>query len=245
MPTLILTPRFTEDSQALWRAATELGWRVERLSSWRVPEELRGVERPVLYLEALFGPNLAEDFGLRLLEPPVDWLPRLPSEYRQRQVESMTFQEARLLQQPAFIKPPNDKSFPAKVYTGADLPQGYDETSPVLVSEIVTWEVEYRCFVLNRELRTMSVYLRHGELQKSVGFVSPEAERAEAEKFVQAVCADVRVDLPRTAVLDVGIIAGRGWSVVEQNSAWGAGLYGCDPAEVLQVLEHASTRITD
>ena len=31
MPTLILTPRHTDDSQALWRAAGRLGW------SWRGP----------------------------------------------------------------------------------------------------------------------------------------------------------------------------------------------------------------
>ena len=37
-------------------AATELGWDVIRLPSWRVPEELRSVPDPVLYLEALFGP---------------------------------------------------------------------------------------------------------------------------------------------------------------------------------------------
>jgi hypothetical protein len=30
MPTLILTPRFTDDAQALWRAAQRLGWNVER-----------------------------------------------------------------------------------------------------------------------------------------------------------------------------------------------------------------------
>ncbi|WP_373544586.1 hypothetical protein [Chamaesiphon sp.] len=55
MPTLILTPRFTEDAQSLWRAALQLGWSVERLQSWRVPDELRQVGEPVLYLEALFG----------------------------------------------------------------------------------------------------------------------------------------------------------------------------------------------
>jgi hypothetical protein len=55
MPTLILTPRFTEDAQALWRAATQLGWDVERLRSWQVPEELRSIADPLLYLEgALF-----------------------------------------------------------------------------------------------------------------------------------------------------------------------------------------------
>jgi hypothetical protein len=86
MPTLILTPRFTDDAQALWRAANRLGWEVERLTSWRAPEGLRNVTDPVLYLEGLFGPALAEQFGLRLLEPPDDWLPRLPEEYRKRWV---------------------------------------------------------------------------------------------------------------------------------------------------------------
>src|SRR5438132_7923079 len=126
MPTLILTPRFTEDAQALWRAAGQLGWGVERLTSWRVPEELRSVPDPVLYLEALFGPTLAEQLGVRLLEPAADWLPRLPEEFRKRRVSLTTLRAARALAEPAFVKPPNDKSFPARVYTGAELPVGYD-----------------------------------------------------------------------------------------------------------------------
>ena len=93
MPTLILTPRFTDDGQALWRAAGLLGWRVERLAGWRVPEELRSVPEPVLYLEVFLGPALAEQFGLRLLEQPDDWLPRLPQEYRKRRVTLSTLGE--------------------------------------------------------------------------------------------------------------------------------------------------------
>ena len=155
MPTLILTPRFTEDAQALWRAASQLGWRVERLTSWRVPEDVRAAPAPVLYLEAMFGPALAEQFGLRLLEPPVDWLPRLPHDYRKRWVELTTLRTARARREPAFVKPPNDKSFPARVYTGSQLPDGYDESSPVLVAEVVTWEKEFRCFVLDREPRAL------------------------------------------------------------------------------------------
>lgn len=243
MPTLILTPRFTEDSQALWRAAGCLGWAVERLKGWRVPEELKTVSEPVLYLEALFGPTLAGQFGLRLLEPAIDWLPRLPEEYRQRSVGLSTLLDARRLTEPAFIKPPNDKSFPARVYIGAELPSGYDETMPVLVAEIVRWEKEFRCFVLNRQPRSMSVYLRDGELQREKDFAAVDWELAEADSFVRTVLADTRVDLPRTAVLDVGVIAGRGWAVVEQNSAWGAGIYGCDPETVLEVLRYAAVPI--
>src|SRR5262252_8188466 len=103
VPTLILTPRFTHDSQALWRAASKAGWSVRRLESWRIPEDLRGVREPVLYLEALFGPTLAEELGLRLIEPPSDWLPRLPERYRNRRIELMKLKEARSIRDPAFI----------------------------------------------------------------------------------------------------------------------------------------------
>jgi hypothetical protein len=40
--------------------------------------------------------------------------------------------------------------------------------------------------------------------------------------------------------MDVGVIRGRNWAVIELNAAWGAGLYGCDPAVVLEVLRHAA-----
>lgn len=243
MPTLILTPRFTEDAQALWRAAGQLGWSVERLVSWSVSEEVQKVPDPVLYLEALFGPTIAEQFGLRLLEPPEDWVPRLPLEYRRRQVELMSLHEARKLSYRAFIKPPNDKSFPAKVYSGHELPEEYDGSSSVLVSEIVSWEVEFRCFILDRQPQTISVYLRNGELQKDQGFLASEEELAQAEKFVRTVTEDKRVDLPRASVLDVGVISDRGWAVVEQNAAWGSGIYGCDPKRVLEVLRHAAVPI--
>lgn len=240
MPTLILTPRFTEDAQAPRRAAIGLGWAVERLRSWRVPEALRGVEEPVLYLEALFGPSLAPAFGLQLIEPPLDWLPALPERWRGRAVRLSTLGEARELTEPAFIKPPNDKSFAARGHeTGATLPEG-DGAEPVLIAEVVRWRSEFRCFVLDRELRTHSIYLRDGELQREQGYRASEAERAEAAGFVRELLADPAVPLGRTAVLDVGVIEGRGWAVVEQNAAWGAGIYGCDPTEVLAVLRHAA-----
>src|SRR5580693_8272286 len=113
LPTLILTPRYTEDAQALWGAAGQLGWNVERLTSWRPPDHLRNVPEPVLYVEALFGPTFAEHFGLKLIDPPEDWLVRAPEQYRKRRVRLTTLGDARSLQEPRFIKPPNDKSFPA------------------------------------------------------------------------------------------------------------------------------------
>jgi hypothetical protein len=243
MPTLILTPRYTPDTQALWRAAGQLNWRVERLTGWRVTEDLLQAPEPVLYLEALIAPMVAEQFGLKLLEPPVDWLPRLPEEFRKREISLMSLATARELREPSFIKPPNDKSFPAAVYSGSELPQGYDEDSPVLVAEVVSWELEFRCFVLNRQVNTLSIYLRDGQLQSDRDYRSSEAELAAAEEFARNVLQDRRIDFPTATVLDVGIITNRGWAVIEQNAAWGSGIYGCDPVQVLEVIRHAANPI--
>jgi hypothetical protein len=242
MPTLIFTPRYTDDTQALWKAAAALGWTVERLASWRVPDHVRELEDPVLYSEALFGPSLAEQLGLDLLSPPEDWLVRLPMPYKLREIAITTLAQARQQLHAAFVKPPNDKSFPARVYAGADLPDTYPDAMAVLVSEVVTWEKEFRCFVLDRKLRTFSIYARHGELQREAEYVSSTEEDEQVESFLASLLADSRVDLPRATVIDVGLIRGKGWACVEQNAAWGSGIYGCDPAAVLEVLQHAGTR---
>jgi hypothetical protein len=240
MPTLILTPRYTEDAQALWRSAIAKGWQVERLTNWRVSDELLSVAEPVLYLEALMAPTIAEQFGLQLLEPAVDWLPNIAERYRQRSIYLTTLGEARQLTQPAFIKPPNDKSFPAKVYHPGDLSLDYADDTAVLVAQIVTWEKEFRCFILDRQLQTFSIYLRDGQLQREANFASSPAEELEVRDFISIILADDRIELPRATVIDIGTIAGKGWAIVEQNSAWGAGIYGCDPGAVLDVLRHAA-----
>ena len=147
-------------------------WDVERLSGWRVPEDLRSVAHPVLYVEVVFASSFAEAFGVRLVEPPIDWLPEVPEEYRKRSVVVATLGEARKLSEAAFIKPPNDKSFPAKVYRGAELPVDFPDDAPVLISEVVAWEKEFRCYILDRQLRTFSIYLRDGALQRESGFES-------------------------------------------------------------------------
>ncbi|WP_202947216.1 ATP-grasp domain-containing protein [Zavarzinella formosa] len=242
MPTLILTPRFTDDAQALWRAAGRMGWGIRRLTSWRVSDDERLAPDPVLYLEGLFGPTLAEQFGLRLLEPAIDWLPRLPKEYRRRHITLTTFGAARQLTEPAFVKPPNDKSFKAGVFVSDQLPAGVDDLAPVLIAEVVRWEKEFRCFVLDRVVRTISVYLRNGILQREQDFAAEASETADALAFARQVIEDPRVDLPKATVIDVGVIAGRGWAVVEQNAAWASGIYGCDPEQVLETLQFAAVR---
>ena len=54
--------------------------------------------------------------------------------------------------------------------------------------------------------------------------------------------ADLNIPMPPAIVLDVGLIAGQGWAVIETNPAFASGIYGCDPDAVLRVLRRASTR---
>jgi hypothetical protein len=60
--------------------------------------------------------------------------------------------------------------------------------------------------------------------------------------LVDHLLADMSVDLPVALVLDAGVIRGRGPAVVEANEASGAGIYGCDPRDVLEVLRAATMR---
>ena len=243
MPTLILTPRYSEDSQILWRTAIGLGWEVERLVNWRLSDKLKSASEPVFYLEALMAEPIAQQLGVRLLNPSDDWLTILPEEYRKRWIYLSNLGELRRTSTTAFIKPPNDKSFPARVYSTEDLPTDYPDNTVVLVSEIVEWEKEFRCFILNRCLKTFSVYLREGKLQSENNFAHTEEEEFAVRNFIQALLIDNRVEIPLATVIDVGVIKGRGWAVVEQNAAWGAGLHGCNPTQVLGVIRHAIVRL--
>ncbi len=51
------------------------------------------------------------------------------------------------------------------------------------------------------------------------------------------------MELPDAFVLDAGVIRGRGAVIVEANEASGAGIYGCDPLNVLEVLRAATIAV--
>jgi len=245
MPTLLLPPRITDDCEALRIAAVATGWEIYAATGWRFPTDLT-ITDPVVYADPLFADVAAARFGLRLLDPPLDWLAHIPAGYLHRDVAFGTLGAARERRDfPRFVKPAEDKSFPARVYASGDELPGDDllpADTPVLLSEPVSWELEVRCFVLQMQIVAHSPYLRHGELaQDTIGdWPLSDTERTEALAFAATVIADPSVSLPPAVVIDVGRIAGRGWAVIEANAAWGSGLYGCDPAAALTVVRRAN-----
>jgi hypothetical protein len=199
---------------------------------------------PLVYGEPLFVEAVAETLALDLVRPASDGMLHLPEEYRQRFVRMATLEEARLVVSTAFIKSAANKSFSAAVYSsGSALPHYYDlpETTPVLIAEPVTWEVEFRMFVLDRKIATFSPYRLDGKsAQTEEGhWITPQKLMSDALEFTQNILDDSRVKLPLAFVMDVGSIEGRGWAVVSMSAVWSAGMYGSDADRVLSVLRHA------
>lgn len=244
-PLVILGPRATDDSIAIWRTCIAQGWPVHRLQGWRVPDSLLAeTDDVVIYGEPLMAEAVADQMGLALLEPAIDWLTTVPLEYVSREIQLMTLGEARNLTASAFVKPADGKIFEPKVYeSGQGLPSddSVDQDIPVLRSGILDFRLEVRCFVRHRKIVSMSPYWRDGALAKSEDSEWPflGEEENEAREFAERVLADVRIDLPPGCTLDVGKISDGNWAVIEANPSWGAGLYGCDPLAVMEAIRVA------
>ena len=240
MPTLLLTPRQTEDAQILWRGTVSLGWHVHRVHGWKVPE----VKAPdaAVYAEPLLATHIAQTLGLELLGPADDWLASIPEGWRKRSVWFTTMKAARECAEPQFIKSAVGKEFDARIYeSGKDLPRGQmiSDSLPVLVQEIVRWDIEYRCFVSEKRVKAASSYWRHGKYPRDENGIWSQNELTEAMEFCGSFLSDPTVSVPDACVVDVGLIPGKGWAVIECNAAWSSGIYGCDGADVLPVLLRA------
>ncbi|MFD8704933.1 ATP-grasp domain-containing protein [Kitasatospora sp. NPDC059648] len=236
---LLLAPRINDTGLRLRTAAGLRGLRAFTAASWRAPRELLGT--PVhVYGGPLFADAVGRELGLALLEPAEDWLARLPLALTGRRVSATTLAEARTLRGPAFVKPPADKLFAARVYPdGGALPGPdlLDGDTPVLVSEVVRFRVEYRLFVLDGALRAGSRYAVDGDL--SVAPLGRDASEVLAFARDVLAASATHAPLPSAVVVDVGR-TDRGWAVVEANAAWASGGYAAEPVDVLDVVLRSS-----
>lgn len=226
---------------ALGEAAHAAGWSVVAGDGVTLPPE---VADPAVYVTTDRALGLARRLGVALLEPPLGLLAELPPALLLRRVEVAAFGDLGRLRGPTFVKPadPLDKWFDPGVYRDARDIRTRGRSSPdapVLLSEPVTWETEYRYFVLDGRPVAGSVYLSYG--RPCWRRFDPRADpRSPGRPLVERLCRAMAGRLPPAFVVDVGVIDGRGWGVVEFNPAWCSGLLAADPAAVLPVLRRAS-----
>lgn len=225
MTTLVLPPRYSEDSIALYQAANLENWETERLQGWRIPDNFDQTRNFAIYGESLFGLVVSEQLDLKLIEPDFDWLNRISEDFKLRDIKCVTFSEAKRFEQKSFFKPADDKCFPAKIYqSGKYLEQfaSLSENTPVIISEPVEWNTEFRFFIAEGEIKTFSPYSRNGELIKdeSGEWIAADGETQNAFEACQNLIDECAELIPPAVVIDIGEIIGRGWAVVEANPCW-------------------------
>jgi len=232
-PTLILPPSYSSDSNNLRKVAEARGWNVHRAIRYQAPFTAGplAVHGPLAFCDII-----AQQVGLRLLDPPDAWLANLPREYLLRDVWAGTVADLHKVKSKAFIKPANDKVFQYGTYEqGRDVPTRHiASTCPILVSEVVAWDIEVRLWILDRKVVASEFY-------RIVGDHEPKVVLARAEAFGQGILDEPDYDLPSAVVIDVGHIEERGWAAVEANQAYACGIYGEENhSEILDVIRRSS-----
>lgn len=224
---LVLSPRYSEDSQKIWHAATTRGWDVERLQGWRA-EDIGEVD--AIYGETLWARTVATQVGRELIEPPLNWLCGVPQELLRRKVRFGTAEDLGHIQLPMFIKPADDKSFEARVY---QTPPSIPRDTLVLVSDECMMLMEFRVWVLNGKPVTGSLY-RHSE---SIDPAVAESHLSQA-LWTAERCAR-SPNTPPAVVIDVARTINGAWVAIEANPCFGSGIYNADADKVLDVLAAA------
>lgn len=224
---------------ALQMAARELGWDVlPAPSGWRLDEGLTqsGV-KGVPYGSQTFCEVIAQQMGWTLKQNSFDWLTKIPKKYLKRQVDFMTLKEAKEITVRKFIKPADDKCFDAQVYDPGEFQPHpiIEDNYPVLVADEVRFTHEYRCFVLDNKVVTWSCYIYGNEIAEPRNWYKTIPGRMKPSDWLQnQVLTKIKSE---NAVVDVGMVYGADWAVIETNQVWASGLYGCDPIEALKVME--------
>ena len=233
MPTLILHPRYDEDSQLVWQAATDRGWKCVRIG-WDFrhgAESIPDDDEPLVFYGGWEWAGAAAKaippFHVPI-SPPDDHVVDLPYALTKRWIRIEQTRDAAGFPFPVFVKALTGKPMTARVYHSlADLPPNFDDVGRVIIQEPVAWLEEFRTFMLHGDPQAISRYATRGALDARQ--VSPSF--GEQLKEVTSM-----IDDDRPIVVDFGWIEGRGWAIVETNPAWCSGIYGCDPSEALRVI---------
>jgi len=227
---------------ALQMAARARGWEVLPAPyGWRLDEELiASGQAGGPYGSQTFCEVIAQQMNWKLKANPFDWLANIPQCYLKRKVDFMTLAEAKRLTETKFIKPADDKVFPASIYKPGELitHEVILGDTPTLVSDIVNFDLEYRCFVNETRVMTWSNYIFHDNIADPRYWNMVPYDDITPFSFVNDLIYDLSWNRDLApSVIDVGRIPGKGWAIIETNQAWASGIYGCDPHQVLSILQ--------
>jgi len=232
---IALSPIYTEDSNNLKRASISSPYELNRFNAkWTVPEEFRK-DVIAVYGEDIYAEIVAEQCNLTLTKPDDNWLSKISEEFTKRKISYGQLKDF-VDEENIFIKCSDFKSFKAGVFDKVTHIKGFDSLdleSTVFTSKVVEWQLEVRCFVLDKEIKTYFSYWRNNAFDTNP---LSETEQKDLFAFFNKFMKQYAETLPKAVVLDFGIIKGKGWALIEANPAWCSGLYACDAEKALEVI---------
>jgi len=197
MPTLILSSNYNTDSKILRKAAQALKWETFRFGGDNIPTWYEHKDTAhAIYCTVPKAFDVAARLDSFLLGCSSEWLANLPAQFSRRRIEVRDLKHAMSVKENCFIKPALGKSFDAAVKTGQSLisqASHLPATLLVQISEVVEWETEYRCFISNNEVMTLSPYRRGAVTFSSYAspLRGPRDELDAASKFANSVLNSV------------------------------------------------------
>jgi ATP-grasp domain, R2K clade family 2 len=241
--TLILSKRYSSDSQLLYDAALKKGWKVWRFVNSDIPASVRE-SKAVIYCETAFADYLAAELKVNLAIPSDTLLTKLPFNYVKRNIEFTTYKNFKYPYKMKFIKPADYKYFPAGIYKTGDNIPGFShlqDDDPLLISDVVKFVDEYRLFIMNGKIKTGSAYVIDTQfIENQISEDLPN----ELLEFASDAIKSLERLTPNSYVLDVGKLDTGEYAVIEFNPTWASGIYGADATKVLECLESACGQLT-
>jgi hypothetical protein len=147
-------------------------------------------------------------------------IPSELSEYAGRKIEYMTLGEFKKdTRLPIFVKPNGkNKEFDAGVISKESSRQGFfnehPDSTPVMVSEVMDFVSEYRCYVIEGELVGIKHYRGNIRIFPDVNYIDK--------------CIDEYKSAPAGYSLDVGVTSDGRTLIIECQDGWSLGNYGLE-----------------
>jgi hypothetical protein len=241
----IITPNCKGDPQVLADAAEILGWQSYIApAGWRLPQSMIGqLGAGAVYGERIFCEVVAQQMKWKLSSNSLDWAAKLPKEYLHRDISFTKLGDMRSEKNRKFIKPADGKSFAAKVYeSGLDLPKSYVFNDvPVIVSDVMNFTSEYRCFVKNRRVVSVCCYWypEKSEINNKEHY---NRNSETVIKFVNSMLENKDIECANGIVIDVGRYEKpfqREWPfvIMKSSPAYCSDVYGCEIIGTLETIK--------